>query len=263
MTAIGPRQIELKLHGLTAEDHGRVPGRLFATKLTQLIGALEAADTIANGDSIHDYVLENLHMSEPTAILKEIPRDTDRAGDSGIPVFNDAVDSIKTHDTSRIIRLAPVVKRISALTGGAESRFGFAEIRTGNEVVRVDEFLRKRALAAKRGTKGPWYEGVAFGSFDGVLEYVDARGTVPLVKLTLSAGGKEIDCVCRRENIDALGAALSHRVRVHGKCIYTSASPLPLRVEVTSIEPIKQEGDLTRWVGTFRPFAADSWDGDA
>ena len=118
-------------------------------------------------------------------------------------------------------------------------------------------------LAAKKGTKGPWYEGVAYGSFDGVLNYVDTRGDVPQIKLTLSAGGKEIDCICKREDIDALGTALSHRVRVHGKCIYVSASPLPMRVEVSSIEPVKQDGDLERWMGAFRPFAIDSWDGDA
>lgn len=263
MDAIRPKQIELKLHGLVREDHGRVPARLFAQKLGQLVSALEAADTIANGDSIHDYVLANMHMSEPTALLAEIPRQPDKIGSSAIPVFNDAVDSIKVHDVARIARFSTVVRRISTLTGGAESRFGFAEVKTGNEVVRIDDFLRRRALAAKKGTKGEWYEGVAYGSFDGVLEYVDVRGTIPQVKLTLSAGGKEIDCICRREDVDALGAALSHRVRVHGKCIYTSASPLPMRVEVSSIEPVKPDGDLTRWAGSFRSFAIDSWDGDA
>lgn len=263
MVAIGPRQIELKLHGMVREDHGRVPGRLFATKLTQLISALEAADEVANGDMIHDYVLANMHMSEPTAILTEIPREADKFGASAIPAFNDAVDGIKAHDTARILRFSKVVKRISALTGGAETRFGFAEIRTGNEVIRVDDFLRKRALDARRGTKGPFYEGVAYGSFDGVLAYVDARGSIPQIKLTLSAGGREIDCICRREDIEALGAALNHRVRVHGKCIYMSASALPLRVEVSSIEPVKFDVDLSRWVGAFRPFAIDSWDGDA
>lgn len=263
MDGLGPKQIELKLHGLVREDHGRVPGRLFATKLTQLISALEAADEAANGDMIHDYVLANMHMSEPTAILSEIPRDADRGGTSAIPIFNDAVEGVKVHDTSRIARFSKVVRRISALTGGAETRFGFAEIRTTNEVIRVDDFLRKRALDAKRGTKGPYYEGVAFGSFDGVLAYVDARGAVPQIKLTLSAGGHEIDCVCRREDIEALGASLSHRVRVHGKCIYNSASALPIRVEVASIDAVKQDADISRWVGSFRPFDIDSWDGDA
>ena len=263
MIGLGPRQIELKLHGLTTEDHGRVPGRLFATKLTQLISALEAADTIANGDAIHDYVLANMHMSEPTAILSEIPRAQDMDGKSAIPIFNDAVDCIKVHDSARIIRLSSVVNRISKLTGGAESRFGFAEIRTANDVTRVDDFLRKRAREAKKSTKGAWYDGAAYGSFDGVLQFVDLRGALPQIKLTLSAGHKEIDCLCRREAIEELGDVLNNRVRIYGKAIYSSASPLPIRVEVTSIEPVKKDGDLMRWVGAFKPFTIESWDGDA
>ena len=100
-----------------------------------------------------------------------------------------------------------------------------------------------------------------FGSFDGVLDYVDLRGALPQIKLTLSAGAREIDCICRREDIDALGERLHHRVRVHGRAIYTSADPLPMRVEVTSIEPVKSDPDFMRWKGAFRPFSLD-WDGD-
>jgi hypothetical protein len=260
--AIGQRQIELKVHGLTKEDHGRVPARLFATKLTQLVAALEAADTIANGDAAHDYVLANMHMSEPTALVREIPREIERYSESAIPVFNDAVDGIKVHD-ARVVRLSTVVKKIGLLTAGAETRFGFAEVRTGDTVTRIDEFLRKRAVVARKSARGVWYDGASFGSFDGILDYVDLRGSLPQIKLTLSAGGKEIDCVCSREDIDALGDALHNRVRVHGRAIYSSVSPLPLRVEVSSIQPIKKDGDLTRWRGAFRPFPMEAWDGDA
>jgi hypothetical protein len=260
--AIGPRQIELKVHGLTKEDHGRVLARTFATKLTQLVAALEAADTLANGDATHDYVLANMHMSEPTALLREIPIRSDKDGRSAIPVFNDAIDGIKVQD-SRVVTLAPVVEKVSRLTAGAESRFGFAEVRTDAVVTRIDEFLRKRANAARKSARGVWYDGVSLGSFDGILDYVDLRGSLPQIKLTLSAGGKEIDCVCSREDIDALGDALHSRVRVHGRAIYSSTSPLPLRVEVSSIEPIKKDGDLTRWRGAFRPFTIEAWDGDA
>jgi hypothetical protein len=260
--AIGPRQIELKVHGLAKEDHGRVPARLFATKLKQLVNALEAADTLANGDSVHDYVLANMHMSEPTALLAEIPRIATNESESAIPVLNDAVEGIKTND-ARASRLAPVVRRIGLLTGGAETLFGFAEIRTaGSNVIRVDDFLRRRARAAREQTKGSWYEGVVHGSFDGILDYVDLRGALPRIKLTLSAGQKEIDCVCRREDIEALGEALHNRVRVHGRAIYTAADPLPMRVEVSSIDPVKSDPDFARWKGAFRPFALD-WEGDA
>jgi len=260
--AIGPKQIELKVHGLTKEDHGRVPARLFATKLKQLVNALEAADTYANGDATHDYVLANMHMSEPTALLAEIPRVASNNGQSAIPVFNDAIEGIKTND-ARVSRLALVVRRVGLLTGGAETLFGFAEVRTaGSNVVRIDDFLRRRARAAREAAKGSWYAGVVYGSFDGVLDYVDLRGSLPQIKLTLSAGQKEIDCICRREDIENLGEALHHRVRIHGRAIYSAADPLPMRVEVSSIEPVKSDPDFARWKGSFRQFSLD-WEGDA
>lgn len=255
-------QIELKVHGLTTEDHGRVPARLFATKLTQLVAALEAADVMANGDAAHDYILASLHMSEPTALLKEVPLDDRAVINSAIPIFNDAADGIKIQD-GRVQKLAPVVKRISRLTGGAESRFGFAEVKTTDNVVRIDDFLKKRAATARRTVRGDWYDGASFGSFDGLLKYVDTRGARPQIKLTLSAGGKEIDGICNREDVEALGDALDSRVRVYGRAIYASNSPLPLRIEVSSIEPIKKDGDISRWRGAFKPFTIEAWDYDA
>lgn len=262
MDNIGIGQIELKIHGLTQEDHGRVPARLFATKLTQLVAALEAADVIANGDATHDYILSALHMSEPTALLKEVAIKTDVSSKSAIPVFNDAAEGIKIQD-ARVQKLAPVVKKISRLTNGAESRFGFAEVRTANNLVRIDDFLKKRATSARKSVRGEWYDGASFGSFDGVLNYVDTRGVLPQIKLTLSAGGKEIDGICNREDIDALGDVLDRRVRVYGRAIYSADSPLPLRIEVSSIVPVKKDGDLTRWRGAFKPFAMETWDFDA
>jgi len=116
---------------------------------------------------------------------------------------------------------------------------------------------------ARKAARGAWYDGASFGSFDGILNYVDTRGALPQIKLTLSAGGKEIDGICNREDIDALGDVLDSRVRVYGRAIYASSSPLPLRIEVSSITPIKKDGDLTRWRGAFRPFAIEAWDFEA
>lgn len=263
MDEIGPKQIELKIHGLTKEDHGRVPGRVFANKLKQLIGALEAADRLANGKVVHDYVLASMHMSEPTAVLAEIPLSDDIKGGSAIPVFNEAVEGIKTND-QRVRSLASVVKKVGLLTSGAESKFGFAEVRTADsKVVRIDDFLRKRATVARKESQAGWFDGVVNASFDGVLDYVDLRGTLPQIKLTLSAGGKEIDCICHRADIEKLGDSLHRRVRVHGRAIYTASSPLPMRVEVSSIDPVKGDADFSRWKGAFRPFEIESWDGDA
>ncbi len=235
--------------------------RVFGNKLRQLVSVLEAADVLANGRLVHTYVLASMHMSEPTAVLAEIPiNNDDTANTSAIPVFNDAIESIKIQD-SRIEHFNSVVRKVTLLTSGVESNFGFAEIRTASpNVVRVDDFLRKRANTAKKTRDEPWFDGVAIGSFDGKLEYIDVRGALPQIKLTLTAGAKEIDCVCRREDIETLGPSLEKRVRIYGRAIYIGSSPLPIRVEVSSIEPVPQPGDFSRWKGSFRPFEIASWE---
>lgn len=256
-----PKQIELKIHGLTDVEHGQVPGRVFANKLKQLISALEAADIHTNGKIVHEYVLTEMHMSNPTAVLRAKPLVEDEDGRSPILALNEAIEAITTSD-NKVIPLSSIVKRVSLLTAGAEKQFGFGEIRTiGEKVVRIDDFLRKRAVAATAKSRGEWFEGAVHGSFDGTLQYVDNRGAMPLLKLVLSAGGKEIDCVCSRDQIETIKHALSNRVRVTGKAIYSAASPLPVRIMVTQIDPVKQDGDLSRWRGAFTPFQIDSWDG--
>lgn len=261
MEAIGLGQIELKVHGLTREDHGRVPARVFANKLRQLVSALEAADRLANGIPVHTYVLAGMHMSEPTALIKEVALEsiTGELG-SAIPIFHDAVESIKAHD-SRTTALASVIRHVQFLSSGASSKFGFAEVRSADlNVIRIDDFLRKRTSAIRRAATDQWYNGVVFGTFDGVLDYVDVRGFLPQIKLTLSAGGKELDCVCRREDIEVLGEALHHRVRVSGRAIYSGQSPLPIRVEVTGVEPVGPPTDFSRWKGAFSRFEQPDWE---
>lgn len=265
LTVGGMQEIELRVHGLTVEDHGSVPARLFANKMKQLVSALEAADILANGKLAHSYVLAQMHMSQPTAVLSEVllPEIKQRTL-SAVPIFNDAVESIKTHDTG-VDRFSSVVRKISLLTSGAGASFSYAEVRTvGGNIVRIDKFLRERAAEAKRVVAHKWFDGAVMGSFDGTLQYVDIRGgSLPEIKLTLTAGGKEIDCICRREDIEALGEALDRRVRVFGRAIYSGASPLPVRVEVASIEPVKPGGDFAKWRGSFHPFAAEDWDANA
>jgi hypothetical protein len=258
MSFINRDQLELKVHGLTEADHGRVAGRVFADKLKQVVQALEEADRLANGKIVHEYVLASMHMSEPTAVLAERLVSA-RGGISAIPIFNEAFEAIKANDR-RVLDLAPVIKRVQSLTVGVNKKFGFAEIRTSENVFRIDDFLKRRAVDARRKSVGVWFDGIAYGSFDGVLRFVDLRGSLPEIKLTLTAGGKEIDCVCRREDIDSLGEVLDRRVRVSGRAIYTSSSPLPMRVEVQSIEPVVRKNDFSKWLGSFEPFDQSDWD---
>lgn len=265
MSLIDRDHLELKVHGLTSADHGRVPGRIFADKLKQVIFALQEADRLTNGQVVHEYVLASMHMSEPTAVLAE--RVCSSSGNvfsdckSAIPIFSEAFEAIEANNR-RVAELAPVINRIRQLTGGVNKKFGFAEVRTEDRVFRIDEFLRKRAAQVHRKDMGAWFDGIVFGSFDGVLSFVDLRGSLPEIKLTLTAGEKEIDCVCRREDVDSLRSVLDRRVRVSGRAIYNSNSPLPMRVEVQSFEPVETGSNFAKWQGSFEPFEQSDWDDD-
>lgn len=267
MDDLQPGQIEFKVHGIEHVNNSEVPVRVFAAKLRALIDALEAADTEANGLQTHQYTIARLHTSSPTAIINERPKAaTVSLPEPAWPSFERGIDAIKASAKS-IVDQPAFVRAVASMASGSAKNFSYAEVRTSaDNVIRIDDFLRERATAAKRIIKkdgmpeGGWFRGVVIGSFDGALEYVDARGSLPQIKLTLSAGSNLIDCVCRAEDLDAIGGALGHRVRVFGRAIYDGATGLPRRVEVTKIEPVKT-GDITRWKGAFESFAPLDWEG--
>ncbi len=108
-----------------------------------------------------------------------------------------------------------------------------------------------------------WFKGVVIGHFDGILKVVDTRGAIPQIKIKLLAGGKEIDCVCQKRELEALGEApWDKRVHVVGNAIYDGTSGLPKRVEVRQIDLVKKGGDFSRWKGAFEPFTLPEWEAD-
>lgn len=268
MTELRDGQVELKVFGMPHVNNEEVPATVFADKIKALVAALKAADASAHGRNLHEYTIFRLHTSEPTAILQErpLPKLLVSIANSAIPIFSKGVEDIGEH-ASRSKGDAKFAGAIASLTRGARKRFDYGTVRTAKSVQRLDDFLHDRARAAKRASefegipKGGWFRGTVESSFDGKLQFVDTRGPLPQIKLTLSSGGLEIDCVCRREDVDLLGEALEHRVRVYGKAIYDGSSGLPRRVIVREIKPVGLPGNFERWKGAFEPFELASWDG--
>lgn len=108
-----------------------------------------------------------------------------------------------------------------------------------------------------------WFEGVVQGTFDGTIKAVDLRGALPEIKLILSAGEEQIDCVCRESDIPKIGTALNQRVRLSGRAIYDQSSPLPIRLEVSDFDILSDHGDFLKWSGSFTPFEIESWPEDS
>jgi hypothetical protein len=93
------------------------------------------------------------------------------------------------------------------------------------------------------------FEGIAHGVFDGVLKELDSRGVLVRGKLILTAGGKEIDCIFKRDDIPILRENFERRARVEAVAHYDGENVLPARLDVKRITPINTNHDLGRWRG--------------
>ena len=227
MERFAQNQLKFAIHGPdTTTDE--IPASIFGQKLVQLTSAIAAADIAVNGGKrAHEYVIKELHTSTPTAILKERPiarqQTLLRQKSSGLRGFNECLRAIVGGDGATAARYGACPKRILKLATGAPKLFGYGEIWTeDDQVIRVDPFLADRAaraidadqiLTVQTDQMAPlrreWFEGVAQGTFDGAIKAVDLRGALPEIKLILSAGEQQIDCVCREFDIPKIGSALN------------------------------------------------------
>ncbi len=266
-------QVRFRVHGPdTATDE--VSAGVFGHQLITLVRALKAADKAANGRAVHDYVVARLSTSTPTALLAERPLPRYRgqiiSGHSGINALEDCVEAITLGEERRARRYGTCANYVAKF-----SPVGYSEIWTSEtKIFRVDPFLTHRAKtivnplpesSSPHGqlTAAPsreWFKGVASGSFDGEIKAADLRGALPQITPILTAGGHEIDCVCRSDNIEDIRAALNRRARVDGRAIYDGESGLPCRIEVSKITVVSGSRDLTRWKGAFKPFEIEAWE---
>lgn len=268
---LGRGQIRFRVHGPdTATDE--VTAGVFSRQLSTLYRALRAADKSINGRVVHDYIIANLSSSAPTALLAErpIPKFLDQlsALHSGIDAFEDCIDAITIGSNERANRYEQCVKQVAKF-----ARIGYSEVWFGDEKVRrVDQFLTERAreivearpmlayatqVLTYDAPQRQWYKGAADGSFDGTVKAADLRGALPQITLVLTAGGAQIECICRADDIEVIRSALDRRARVYGRAIYDGTSGLPRRIEVRRIDIVASRYDFLRWKGSFEPLDLD------
>jgi hypothetical protein len=271
--AIQPNQVVFRIHG--PKDAGDVVlADVFAKKLGTLISGLKAADRALNGVSVHQYVIARLQSTTPTVVVDELMVVRDRTprlesgfafGLSGIDGFENCADAVTAGDRERALKYGKCAEYIDKLGKDASKLFGYAEIWTAPQhIIRVDPFLHQRAheiVAPKKALEiadqlgqQRWFKGTAHGSFDGTVLEVDLRGALPQLKLVLSAGGKEIDCIATNDQIEKIRQALNKRVRVFGSAIYDGRSGLPRRIQISDISHVRGDVDFTRWKEAFEPF---------
>ena len=207
-----------------------------------------------NGQVSFDYKIAELHTSSPTASLYEFPL-REQAVTSAFSAFDECVSETLAGNIGAL-RYGRCPEKLVTLSRGAGKKFSYAELRLRRSgVVRIDPFLGERAQAIIAPPPQPgverkeWFKGEVNASFDGTIEAVDLRGALPEVTLILTAGQKEIDCVCRADDIENIREGLHHRVRISGRAIYDGKSGLPRRIHVASIERV-EGGSFAAWNAT-------------
>lgn len=259
------RELTLTLHGLD-EYNQAVDGEVFARKFAAFMRGLGKSDAAANGGRRHRFLISDLKKNTATAIVREQVFKRGPAPASGISYYVDGVAAVYQGVARSQSLPRALVSDIASLTKGAGRTFQFAEIKgepavAGSAtVIRIDEFLENRArrvlqevLADEDAEKADvrYFEGNAFGSFDGILKAIDLRGDLKKAALILSAGGKEIECIVNTVAINDLGDALDRRVIAYGMAHYERHSGLPVRIDVRKLEIVRDGQGLSRWRGAF------------
>jgi hypothetical protein len=265
--AVSHKQLSLTIHG-TSVMNDRVLAAVFQKKLAALISGLREADRHANGRKVHDYVIADLGIGSARVALDEVVVKHRPTARSSVEAYADCVLSLAKSDFRRALEYGDTVDKIASLTEGAEESFSHGDLRVGEDkVIRIDRFLERQAESAKalrevEAVRLKYFSGVAHGSFDGEVKEVDLRGAVPHVKLILTAGRVELDCITEGVSIEDIRGALDRRVWVEGEAIYSGQSGLPERLVIRRITRIKERAEIDRWRGSFEPYDITGWEGD-
>jgi hypothetical protein len=212
------------LHGLDT-DNKIVRADPFGRKFGTLINGLRAADRYANGKLSFIYMLEGCAKESTSArfTLRE-KRRSSRSAISSIDTYSEVATSI--YNGGQVLGRFPptLIRHVGNLCAGAERSFHHAEISFANDnAIRIDDFLIRQVLAAQRqfdqaseGVAPQFFNGTSYGSFDGAIEELDARGTILRGKLIPTGGRAEIDCVMNMDRIPDVREKFHQRASVSG-----------------------------------------------
>lgn len=261
-------QVTLVLHGLDT-DNKLVRARVFATKLTAFLSGLAAADKLANGKRVHEFVIAELAIGSAVVKIREKQKTRERPRFSSVGAYANALSSIYKGDRSASELPAPLLAAVTRLSNGADAEFAHGEVLfTQSDPIRIDDYLHRQSEKTREASRGTsaqteerFYRGLARGSFDGVLRLMDGRGEMLRIKLVTTAGGVELDCVASQTQVPRIRELFNERVRVEGVAHYDGEQQLPVRIDINLIHEIKRRPDLVKWRGAvaFDTVASEDW----
>jgi hypothetical protein len=195
--ALREDQIRLSVHGLRKIAE-RALASAFSAQLKAVVDALRVSDRYENGRARYDYAIAALETGSAVAVLSKVPVSR-KSGHDPIHSFGSVMDGVSKEDSASVASHKIVLPYVGRITSGAGRKFSHSVLEIPQfQPFRVDQFMAgqlSRLAQQAANDSDEKFRGIAIGSFDGVIEEVDIRGIIPQVKLTLSAGHKEIDWI--------------------------------------------------------------------
>lgn len=252
-------KITLKIHGLKV-DNDLVRADVFVEKLRALVDSLKRVDRLEHDNKKrHQYIIDDLKIGSAVATIREKETGRRRPGVSSVGALSNIVSSVYDGDALSASQLPKrLIDNLQRLTSGSSKAFSHAELAfPRGRIIRIDEFLadRVREVSAIANDNAPappeYFHGTAFGTFEGVLQELDARGTLLRGKLILTAG-VELDCVLNKDEIPTVREQFNQRVSVDATAHYDGHQQLPVRLEIRHINKLEDSADLTKWRGALK-----------
>ncbi len=261
-------KITLKIHGLEV-DNDLVRADVFVEKLRALVDSLKRVDRMEHDNKKrHQYIITDLQIGSALATIRE--KETGHRKHpvvSSIGALSDLVSSVYDGDVVSALQIPkPLLDNLLKLTSGSAKAFSHAELTFPHgRIIRIDEFLadrvREAGAAANENTPAApvYFHGTAFGTFEGVLQELDARGTLLRGKLILTAG-VELDCVLNKDEIPTVREQFNQRVSVDATAHYDGRQQLPVRLEIRHVNRLDDSVDLSKWKGALKASKPDDMD---
>lgn len=251
-------QITLTVHGLIS-DATLVRADVFARKLNTFIAGIKLADQIANGKAMHQLMIADLATGSALAVIREKQKFSKPALNSGVTSYANAITAIYNGETSAASIDNKLLRNIQSVCNGVDKIYSHAEVSFGTgKIIRIDGYFKKKAdditdLAKSFQLKGLRYayKGLAIGSFDGILKFIDTRGDAVRAILITTAGRQAIECIVPKALVREFGQRIDQRVRIEGAAHYNGEDLLPERVDVRAIREVNTSANLTKWRGAF------------
>lgn len=232
------------------EDEGDVALPDFRKEVAAVEAALEAIDEDLHGQSQVDWIVKDLHHSQPTLQLAGFSHQQAIGGPGAArrvltTLFGGLESLARGVDNGELGNAALVaVKQLADPMGRSLKR---AALAWEDTVVAIDIEFRAALGKIQYQTE------VRTEDWEGMLEEVNVHVAKPTFRLYPVAGPRWITCEFERRDLERIRAAITQKVFVEGRALYRPQARFPHRLIVGNLTPVDGDPDDLLRLGSSAP----------